>query len=199
MSSQYALRSVEDDPGLARSVYDAFTEARILAIDRLKQVWLGSANRLTLPWRRRVRRADPRRNGRRFLELRLRREPRGRSTRCAATRVVAAPRRPPRCPRGPLSSFGARHMMFHELLPPDMTLAETFALLGASFGTIRSSPPLSAIGGGALLIAILASVLPPAVLIPIHGIVQVGSNLGRAAIMLRHLEWSIIPAFVADR
>jgi len=41
---------VEDDPGLARSVYDAFTEARILAIDRLKQVWLGSANRLTLPW-----------------------------------------------------------------------------------------------------------------------------------------------------
>ncbi len=85
--------------------------------------------------------------------------------------------------------------MLAGLLPPDMTLAATLALLAASFGTSFVTAAFG-IGGGALLIAILASVLPPAVLIPIHGVVQVGSNLGRAAIMLRHVEWSIVPAFV---
>jgi len=41
---------LEEQPGLARSVYNAFVEARAIAIARLKDVWLGSANRLTLPW-----------------------------------------------------------------------------------------------------------------------------------------------------
>lgn len=60
--------------------------------------------------------------------------------------------------------------MLAGLLPPDMTLAATLALLGASFGTSFVTAAFG-IGGGALLIAILASVLPPAVLIPIHGVV----------------------------
>jgi hypothetical protein len=36
------------------------------------------------------------------------------------------------------------------------------------------------IGGGAALLAVMASLVPPAALIPVHGVVQVGSNLGRA-------------------
>ncbi len=41
---------IEQDPDLAVRLYAAFTEARDLALDRLRAVWLGSANRLSLPW-----------------------------------------------------------------------------------------------------------------------------------------------------
>lgn len=41
---------IEEHPRLARDVFDAFSEAKALAVARLKDVWLGSANRITLPW-----------------------------------------------------------------------------------------------------------------------------------------------------
>ena len=41
---------VEADPGLPRALFDAFVAARDVAIDRLRKVWLGNANRLSLPW-----------------------------------------------------------------------------------------------------------------------------------------------------
>lgn len=53
------------------------------------------------------------------------------------------------------------------------------------------------IGGGAVLLAILASLIPPAALIPVHGLVQLGSNAGRAAILWRHLDRSVMPPFIA--
>jgi 4,5-dihydroxyphthalate decarboxylase len=40
----------EAHPGLPRALYDAFTAARDMALERLREVWLGSANRLSLPW-----------------------------------------------------------------------------------------------------------------------------------------------------
>ena len=44
------------------------------------------------------------------------------------------------------------------------------------------------IGGGGLVLAIMASLLPPAALIPVHGVVQFGSNAGRSVLMARHLH-----------
>ena len=41
------------------------------------------------------------------------------------------------------------------------------------------------IGGGAILLGLLALKLPPIALLPIHGIVQIGSNMGRAIIFLK--------------
>jgi 4,5-dihydroxyphthalate decarboxylase len=41
---------VEANPDLPRALLDAFTEARDIAMDRLRDIWLGSANRLSLPW-----------------------------------------------------------------------------------------------------------------------------------------------------
>lgn len=41
---------VEQNPGLPRLLYQAFVKARDLAIERLRKVWLGNANRLSLPW-----------------------------------------------------------------------------------------------------------------------------------------------------
>jgi len=40
----------DENPWLPRALYDAFVEARDMAIARLRDVWLGSANRLSLPW-----------------------------------------------------------------------------------------------------------------------------------------------------
>ena len=39
-----------EHPWLARGLYDGFVEARDLALKRLRDVWLGNANRLSLPW-----------------------------------------------------------------------------------------------------------------------------------------------------
>ncbi len=41
---------VDANPDLARSLFDAFVAAKRLAVARLQDVWLGSANRMTLPW-----------------------------------------------------------------------------------------------------------------------------------------------------
>lgn len=41
---------VEANPGLADALLTGFTKARDIALERLRAVWLGSANRLSLPW-----------------------------------------------------------------------------------------------------------------------------------------------------
>ncbi len=40
----------EAHPWLPRALYDGFVAARDLATERLREVWLGNANRLSLPW-----------------------------------------------------------------------------------------------------------------------------------------------------
>jgi len=51
------------------------------------------------------------------------------------------------------------------------------------------------IGGGAVLIAVFATLLPATAIIPVHGLVQLGSNVGRAALTFEHLHRSVVPAF----
>lgn len=51
------------------------------------------------------------------------------------------------------------------------------------------------IGGGVLMVASMAAVLPPIVLIPLHGIVQIGSNGGRVLLFYRETFFRIIPYF----
>ncbi|MEO1016446.1 MAG: sulfite exporter TauE/SafE family protein [Pseudomonadota bacterium] len=63
---------------------------------------------------------------------------------------------------------------------------QVLALVLASCGTSFMTAALG-IGGGVTLIVILATVLPPAVLIPVHGVVQLGSNLGRVLMMVRYI------------
>lgn len=53
------------------------------------------------------------------------------------------------------------------------------------------------LGGGILVLAVMALALPPTVLIPVHGVVQLGSNLGRATLMARRVLYPVVPAFVA--
>lgn len=52
------------------------------------------------------------------------------------------------------------------------------------------------LGGGTLTLASMALFVPPVVLIPLHGVMQLGSNAGRALLMHRHVLMSIVPVFV---
>lgn len=51
------------------------------------------------------------------------------------------------------------------------------------------------IGGGALMLALMASLVPPAALIPVHGVIQFGSNAIRAIVMGKHSYWQPVLAF----
>lgn len=81
------------------------------------------------------------------------------------------------------------------LLPPDLEPLAAILLIAASMGTSFVTAAFG-IGGGIMLVAIMAVMLPPAALIPVHGVVQLGSNFGRALIMLKHVERSTIPPFL---
>lgn len=53
------------------------------------------------------------------------------------------------------------------------------------------------LGGGVLLLAVLASFMPAAALIPVHGVIQLGSNFFRAAVLLGRVHWKPVGAFLA--
>lgn len=51
------------------------------------------------------------------------------------------------------------------------------------------------IGGGGVMLAVLAVLLPAPAIIPVHGVVQLGSNIGRAALLSRHLYLPVVAPF----
>ena len=79
-------------------------------------------------------------------------------------------------------------------VPAEIGPGITAILLLSSFATSFITVAFG-IGGGAALLAIMASLVPPAVLIPVHGVVQLGSNGGRALMTLRHVFWGAMGWF----
>ena len=47
-------------------------------------------------------------------------------------------------------------------------------------------------GGGLLLLSCMPGFLPPAALIPVHGLVQLASNLSRAVFALKKVDWRVL-------
>ena len=80
------------------------------------------------------------------------------------------------------------------LLPEGLSLAAFWTLMATSFAGSFITAGVG-IGGGSLVLAVMANIVPPTVLIPVHGVVQLGSNLGRAAMLIRHVRWPVVPAF----
>ncbi len=68
-------------------------------------------------------------------------------------------------------------------------------LTGLSFVTSFMTVAFG-IGGGAVMLAVMAVLLPASAIIPVHGLVQLGSNAGRLSIMLAHVKRAVLPAFV---
>lgn len=86
-------------------------------------------------------------------------------------------------------------MIPSELLPPELSGLAFFALAAVSFLGSFITVALG-IGGGGLVLAVMANIVPPLALIPVHGVIQFGSNAGRLAMFFRHVHWSALPAFV---
>lgn len=55
---------------------------------------------------------------------------------------------------------------------------------------------IAGIGGGVIMLAAMASLLPPMAVIPVHAVVQLGSNVGRAALMRQWIDRSRLVPFI---
>ena len=80
------------------------------------------------------------------------------------------------------------------LLPPELSTAAALALIGISFLTSALTAAVG-IGGGVAMLAVLASLTPPIVALPVHGVVQIGSNLGRAGLLRHFIRWDLVKPF----
>lgn len=81
-------------------------------------------------------------------------------------------------------------------LPEGLDVLALALVSAASFATSFITAAFG-IGGGVAMLAILASLLPPAALIPVHGLVQFASNAGRAGTMLSHVQRDPLLPFLA--
>lgn len=77
------------------------------------------------------------------------------------------------------------------LLPSDIAPLMAFGLIVFSFITSAITASFG-LGGGIIMLAGLGLVFPPAILLPVHGLVQFGSNLGRAIVQRAHIHWKTL-------
>lgn len=84
--------------------------------------------------------------------------------------------------------------MIETLLPEQLSFAASSFLI--LFAGLTSAITASiGVGGGVLLLAVMALILPPAAIIPVHGMVQLGSNLNRALMTIKDIDWKLLAAF----
>ena len=79
-------------------------------------------------------------------------------------------------------------------LPPELSVFWWVVLTGLSFVTSAMTASFG-IGGGVALITVLLLLLPATVVLPLHGIVQAGSNASRAFIMREWVRWPLVGWF----
>src|SRR3546814_12853868 len=86
-------------------------------------------------------------------------------------------------PGSPNLFFGFHIDMVEWLVPADVGLTASVSLI--VFSAVTSFVTAAAgIGGGIMMVAVMAVLMPTQAVIPVHGLVQIGSNAGRTAIML---------------
>ena len=86
--------------------------------------------------------------------------------------------------------------MVEWLVPADVGLTASVSLI--LFSAVTSFVTAAAgIGGGVMMVAIMAVLMPTQAVIPVHGVVQIGSNAGRTAILLRQVQWHVLAPFCA--
>ena len=76
---------------------------------------------------------------------------------------------------------------FASLLPAGLDPLPALALVLLSFVTSLITATFS-LGGGTLMVAVLALVIPPATDVPLHRAIQLGTNAGRAAEQRAHIQ-----------
>ncbi|WP_076536607.1 TSUP family transporter [Shewanella sp. UCD-KL21] len=81
-------------------------------------------------------------------------------------------------------------LLLNELLSPTMALVLVIAAFFSSFITAAMGA-----GGGLLLLVLMASLLPMMIVIPVHGLVQLGSNANRALATIKHVDLPMLLYF----
>ena len=77
-----------------------------------------------------------------------------------------------------------------DLIPPELSMLSAAGLVVLSFITSMLTAAVG-IGGGLLMLTVMVSFLPPIIVLPVHGVIQLGSNGGRLAVMRQHVDWRI--------
>ena len=77
-----------------------------------------------------------------------------------------------------------------ELIPSELSMLSAAGLVVLSFITSMLTAAVG-IGGGLLMLTVMVSFLPPIIVLPVHGVIQLGSNGGRMAVMRQHVDWRI--------
>jgi len=76
-------------------------------------------------------------------------------------------------------------------VPPDITTVFAAVLVITSFLTSALTAAMG-LGGGVAMLAVLSLGLPVTSVLPVHGVVQMGSNSGRVVIQRRHLVTPVL-------
>ena len=86
--------------------------------------------------------------------------------------------------------------MLDAFLPNGVPLALALLLIAISFLTSAFTAAFG-IGGGTAMLGALAGAVPPGVIIAVHGLVQLGSNVGRTYVQRAHALWPLVARFAA--
>ena len=78
---------------------------------------------------------------------------------------------------------------------PVVSLETTFVLVAVTLASTMLSGAVG-MGGGTLLVAAMANLLPPGAVVPVHGVVQLCSNSSRGLLLLRHVVWSLFLLYI---
>lgn len=76
-----------------------------------------------------------------------------------------------------------------------MSLSISLLLAGVAF-LASGFTAMVGIGGGVMLVAVMATLMPVSLLVPLHGVSQLASNASRVACDPRHVQWPLVRAFV---
>jgi uncharacterized membrane protein YfcA len=88
-------------------------------------------------------------------------------------------------------------MGFESTLLPDGVSATAAAIVVFSSFFTSALTASFGLGGGLALLAIMGAVLPPAAVIPVHGVAQLGSNASRLYLQWKSVVWPIVFWFMA--
>lgn len=85
-------------------------------------------------------------------------------------------------------------MLSDALLPAGLTAADAWLIVIANVFASALTSALG-IGGGVLLLAVMATSLPPLAIVPVHGLAQLGNNIDRAWMTRAHCDRPVLAAF----
>lgn len=85
-------------------------------------------------------------------------------------------------------------MSLADWLPAGLGMADALLIMCTNVIASALTSALG-IGGGTLLIAVMAGSVPPLAIVPVHGLAQLGNNLDRAWMTRQHLDRPALLAF----